>query len=71
MSDAPTSVRRRRFHRGLLLTVVVAANLSNVLNPRRGLAGAIRTLATSKPAASGELTPLTAWVRSGSAGCRS
>ena len=53
---------------GLLLTVVVAANLSNVLNPRQGLAGAIGTPGDLKPAASGELTQsLTAWVRSGSA----
>ena len=53
---------------GLLLAVVVAANLSNVLNPRQGLAGAIGTPRNLKAAASGELTQsLTAWVRSGSA----
>lgn len=53
---------------GLLLAVVVAANLSNVLNPRQGLAGAIGTPGDLKPAASGELTQsLTEWVRSGSA----
>ena len=53
---------------GLLLAVVVAANLNNVLNPRQGLAGAIGTPSDLKPAASGELTQsLTAWVRSGSA----
>ena len=37
---------------GLLLAVVVAANLSNVLNPRQGLAGAIGTPGDLKPAAS-------------------
>jgi hypothetical protein len=53
---------------GLLLALVVAANLSNVLNPTQGLAGTIGTPGDLKPAASAELTrSLTAWVRSGSA----
>ena len=52
---------------GLLLALVVAANLSNVLNPQPGLAGAIGTPGDLKPAASAELTrSLTAWVRSSS-----
>ncbi len=52
---------------GVLLAVVVAANLSNVLNPRQGLAGAIGTPRDLKPAASPELTDsLTSWLRSGS-----
>ncbi|MBK6764009.1 MAG: hypothetical protein IPG68_12390 [Micrococcales bacterium] len=53
---------------GLLLAVVVAGNLSNVLNPRQGLAGAIGSPGDLKPAATGELTKaLTRWMRSGSA----
>jgi hypothetical protein len=52
---------------GLLLGLVVAANLSNVLNPQQGLAGAIGTPGDLKPAASAELTrSLGAWMRSGS-----
>ncbi len=51
----------------LLLGVVVAANLSNVLNPRQGLASTIGTPGDLGPTASTELTrSLTAWVRSGS-----
>ena len=53
---------------GLLLAVVVAGNLSNVLNPQQGLAGAIGTPGDLKPAASAELTTsLRQWLRSGSA----
>lgn len=52
---------------GLLLALVVAANLSNVLDPRRGLAGAIGTPEDLKPAASAHLTrSVTDWMRSGS-----
>ena len=52
---------------GRLLRGVVA-NLSNVLNPRQGLAGAIGTPRDLKAAASPELTEsLTSWMRSGSA----
>ncbi len=51
----------------LLLGVVVAANLSNVLNPQQGLASTIGTPGDLGPTASTELTrSLTAWVRSGS-----
>ncbi len=53
---------------GMLLAVVVAGNLSNVLNPRQGLAGAIGAPGDLKPAATGELTrSLTRWMRSGNA----
>lgn len=53
---------------GLLLGLVVTANLSNVLNPGPGLAGAIGTPDQVRQAASGELTKsLGAWLRSGSA----
>lgn len=73
---APKGVERRTFLAfGLgssiltaLLGLVVAANLSNVLNPQQGLAGAIGTPGDLKPAASRELTKsLREWLASGSA----
>jgi hypothetical protein len=52
----------------LLFGVVLAGNLSNVLNPQQGLASTIGTPGDLGPAASTELTrSLNAWVRSDSA----